>query len=427
MKRFDTDSDKGAVLIVVVGFVVVAMILLAFVVDRGRLYIVRSQMQSAVDAAALAGAQTFCGGTGDAKTVAVSYGAQNGVTIDPNKITVITGTTSFITVRASQTVDLAFGAFADTPRVAIGSLATAEKNCSVGYAAFAGGGHQGDDGEEDEGQSSKNGGLQISGPTNIQGSVYSDGDMKITSNQTIINGVIDYVNSCTGCSKAQLSSGGATTPWNGSATYLSTYCYAYQIGLDRPAGRTCPGGALTGGLIQSMPTSGSTYMAGNSISDCDVDSGWLSSHANVVSLNCGSRDVHISASWTNSTKLALISTTGSIIIDSDVTVGNSSFPVILYSMAGLQEHGNAGPAIDISGSSSLVMYGYLYAPIGRVYSGGSNNIVWTGTIIADGIDFNGATGKKYDGSDEDHENGGGGGVVGNVGFLARQSAITLVQ
>lgn len=131
-----TKNDRGAVAVFAVLFVLVAMVLLAFVVDRGRMYITRTQLQNTVDAAALAAAQAFCGGSGAAKDLAEEYGTKNGVTLDKGRMLPSTPTT-WIYVPASQQVNLVFGGFVGTPRVAVGAVATATRDCTQTYRFVA--------------------------------------------------------------------------------------------------------------------------------------------------------------------------------------------------------------------------------------------------------------------------------------------------
>ena len=119
-------------------FVILGLILLAFVVDRGRVYATQSQMQNAVDAAALAGAQEFCVG-GNAAQVAVNYAGSNGLA--PGTVLVdddgTLGDVRFINVRASQVVDMLFGSFVGTPKVAVAVQATAQRTCLSEYQFVA--------------------------------------------------------------------------------------------------------------------------------------------------------------------------------------------------------------------------------------------------------------------------------------------------
>lgn len=128
-------GDRGAVAIIVALFMVAAMILLAFVIDRGRIYVARAQLQNAVDAAALAGAQEFCVSGGNASAVASQYALSNGVS-NP-AITVQAGTVSYINVRASEPLQLFFGPFASADSATVAAQATASRSCQVIYRFVA--------------------------------------------------------------------------------------------------------------------------------------------------------------------------------------------------------------------------------------------------------------------------------------------------
>lgn len=139
-------DDRGAVTIIVAVFIVSAMILLAFVIDRGISYAARSELQNAADAAALAGAQELCANTPDAgyaaaMTAAQNYAASNGVTVDPtdpDQLQVVTnGTPPFVSVAGSKTVNSFFGAFTGVPQVFVAARATSERPCVRGFALFS--------------------------------------------------------------------------------------------------------------------------------------------------------------------------------------------------------------------------------------------------------------------------------------------------
>lgn len=129
--------DRGAVAVIAAIFIVVAMILIAFVVDRGRIYVVQAQLQNGVDAAALAAGIDICVG-GDAVGTAVSYGVQNGVDIAPEDVVVSpVGRTEYVNVRATTNVDLFFGAFVATPEVSVRAQATVERSCYTKVKMFS--------------------------------------------------------------------------------------------------------------------------------------------------------------------------------------------------------------------------------------------------------------------------------------------------
>lgn len=135
-----TSSDRGAVAIVVAVFVILGVVLLAFVVDRGRIYLTRSQLQNAVDAGALAGVQQFCltpaNPADTAEALAVRYANDNGaqsVLVDADSI----GSSSYINVRASEVVDMFFGGLVGQEEVAVAAQATASRLCEINYRVVA--------------------------------------------------------------------------------------------------------------------------------------------------------------------------------------------------------------------------------------------------------------------------------------------------
>lgn len=371
-------SDRGAVAIIVAVFMLVAMVLLAFVIDRGRIYAERAELQNAVDSAALAAAQAFCGGTGDPVAIAQQYATANNVDVASERVVVSTGSTSYVNVQASRVVPMFFGAFADTNDVGVAAQATASKSCAAGYAVFAGAE-----------------GFANSGGMDITGSIYSDGEVQITSNaNSVVDGSIDHSSDCNGCNKADLPDGNPT-PTNGGLPSKSARCFAYEIGLDRPVPNTtgCTGNNTNLGAIQSLTWSTSC--------PATITSSWFSSNPGVQALDC-SGDVDISA-WDNSRALVAVKSAGQITIDGQLTVGTMAKPVILYS-----ESSSRG--VEIKGNNDLDLFGYLYAPQGEIYVGGSSNLSWTGSVIGDEVDINGT--------------GSGG---GSVGFLALDPVVRLIQ
>lgn len=370
-------DDRGAVAIIVAVFAVAALVLLAFVIDRGRIYSERANLQNAVDSAALAAAQVFCGGTGDPVTIAQQYTALNASLTDLPQVVVSTGNTSYVNVQASRPLELVFGPFAGAEAVGVAAQATASKSCTSGYAVFAG-----------------TNGFTDSGGMTINGSIYSDGDAKITSAaNSVVDGSIDYASNCNGCDKAKLPDGSQTPTYPSDSK--STRCFAYEIGLDRPDPNTtgCAGEDSNVGAIQSLTFTGTC--------PSDIDATWFAANSGVQALNC-TGDVDISA-WDSSAALIAVKASGQITIDGQFTIGTMAKPVILYS-----ESSSRG--VEIKGNSDLDLYGYLYVPQGEVYVGGSSNLAWTGSVIADEVDINGT--------------GSGGGTVA---FLALDPEVRLIQ
>ena len=141
--RFRT-GDRGAVAIVVAVFAIVAMILLAFVVDRGRIYVLRTQLQNTVDAAALAAVQNTCrtpiAQPGVVRAIAVQYGNLNGVTIDPANVIVQDGpndASTGVSVAAEQSIGSVFGGFAGVGSSTVAARGSATRLCRTNFQFVA--------------------------------------------------------------------------------------------------------------------------------------------------------------------------------------------------------------------------------------------------------------------------------------------------
>jgi hypothetical protein len=123
------------------------MILLAFVIDRGRIYTQRTQLQNAVDAAALAAVQETCvfpfnatTTQANAKARAVEYGTLNQVPIAAADVLVFddgVGATTGVSVAASSVLNLFFGGFVGTEAVTVAARATATRTCTQTYQYVA--------------------------------------------------------------------------------------------------------------------------------------------------------------------------------------------------------------------------------------------------------------------------------------------------
>ncbi len=129
-------------------FAVVGLILVAFVVDRGRAYAIQSELQNTVDAAALAGAWELCGmgPTGEAANQATTFAGLNGVSnaTTPDSLRVSPpyriGNIDYLNVRASVPVEFLFGGFLNSQGAAVAAQATAGVDCrgEAGFAIYAG-------------------------------------------------------------------------------------------------------------------------------------------------------------------------------------------------------------------------------------------------------------------------------------------------
>ena len=138
------NEDHGQALIMVVLMLTVLLGFAALVVDVGNLYIVKSQLQNASDAAALAGAQDL-GTTVDAEATAKNYAEVNGV---PKAETLVDTTydnnPSKIEVFSTKNVSYTFARFLGLLETDVTARAVAQKATEGGdafnYAVFAGGG-----------------------------------------------------------------------------------------------------------------------------------------------------------------------------------------------------------------------------------------------------------------------------------------------
>lgn len=158
LRKPNATEDQGAVAIIVAVFAIVAMVLLAFVVDRGRIYVQRVQLQNAVDAAALAAVQATCGNPiadpTAVRTIATTYALNNGVYVDPINVIVQDGPTdgtTGVSVAATQNVPQIFGGFSGISSSNVAARGTATRLCSKTFrivanssATFTGSGSSGD-------------------------------------------------------------------------------------------------------------------------------------------------------------------------------------------------------------------------------------------------------------------------------------------
>lgn len=141
-QRWET-SERGAVAVVVAIFAVVAMILLAFVIDRGLAYAQRAQLQNSVDAAALAAVQATCASPemseADIRQVAIDYAWDNGEIV-PTEVIVqddpaysVTG----VSVAAQKSLQTFFGGFAGFEGGTVAARASATRICSADFQFVA--------------------------------------------------------------------------------------------------------------------------------------------------------------------------------------------------------------------------------------------------------------------------------------------------
>lgn len=136
MKRRRDENDRGAVAIVVALFLIVFMLLLAFVVDFGRVYAKEAELQNTADAAALAAAQNLPNTT-SAGTQVVSYVTSNN-TANKSQVSVVStsytplGSPDTVRVVVTEPVSLFFGGFVGRSSITPTATAVAKRNSAPG-------------------------------------------------------------------------------------------------------------------------------------------------------------------------------------------------------------------------------------------------------------------------------------------------------
>lgn len=138
------NEEKGVFTVLTAIFFIVIFGFVALVVDIGRLYVKRSQLQKAVDAAALAGVQELPESPDEAVSIAIEYAKQNGFSISSEDIQ-ITSTTwpngevvanDIITVRAKVVVSYIFGRVLGLKSTVVGAKASARAASPGGFREY---------------------------------------------------------------------------------------------------------------------------------------------------------------------------------------------------------------------------------------------------------------------------------------------------
>jgi len=126
------NDESGQILVVVVLLIVGLLGVAALIIDVGGMTLTKTQLQSAVDAAALAGARELPDNPTLARSKATSYAAANGISADTVTITISPNNKS-ITVAVSRTSSTFFAKIlgASTSTVAANATATVGVAASV--------------------------------------------------------------------------------------------------------------------------------------------------------------------------------------------------------------------------------------------------------------------------------------------------------
>lgn len=146
MARQPGPNERGAVAVLVAVGAVALLLLVGLVVDFGQVFATRARLQSAVDAAALAGAQEFClGRTNTEQEAAAIAAAEAYAGLNANAPLSLkeaeSGRISYLRVSASEPVSLFFGALADEAdglgNTAVGASAAASRECFINFQFVA--------------------------------------------------------------------------------------------------------------------------------------------------------------------------------------------------------------------------------------------------------------------------------------------------
>lgn len=344
------DDDRGAVAVLVAAFTIIAMILFAFVIDRGYAYVQRNQVQNAADAAALAAAHALCATPAVARATVVStaqnYATANGATLLDADVDIFDDGFSpeaGVSVAVNAVINNFFGGFVGNGSTAVAARATATRQCTSSFQFIA------------ENFTNFNGGNTVGG--NIYGGECFDGAggsfqmvavwRPITYNcPPPHNGATPIDPGSGGSVKVKEYSAPVQTPAAGFAN--AGYNRTYLDGL--PYAGNC--GSF----------SGADFLASGSPPAPLVCSGTGNSNADILDL---SGDVNRGFVAEGDIDVAATNYTG------------SAATWIIYSKNG-----------DIDITASLSDKAIVFAPNGTVTVNGSNTTV-NGLVLAKNITFNG--------------------------------------
>jgi len=355
-------DESGQVMVLFALSFAVFCCIAALVIDLGLVYVKKSNLQTAVDAAALAGAEALPS-ISTAKNAAVHYAELNGVDVSNTTVTSpYNGDSTKIEVVCTQTVEYTFARVLGYTTTEVSARAVAEKTGMSGgpfdYTIFSG-------------SSSET--LTINGSSQyIGGSVHSNYKFSINgSSQTITR-------------NAEAAS---TFKANGSSITI---------------GGTCQGSSIT--INGSKISIGSQVFGAAAIIDMLDFSATIQAEAEAAGATYTGNKTYNGSN---------IHVDSPIYVDGDLTVNGSSFigtGIILASgnisfngsnlkssgssVCFYSERGN----ITINGSN-IELDGIVYAPNGSIIMNGSNQTI-NGRVIGNKISFNGSNINITSGEDD---------------------------
>lgn len=359
LKRWKNESGQSTILIVL--SIVVLCGFAALVVDFGTAAVDKGQLQTAADAAAMAGAFELPSAS-SARSKAVQYAGINGV--ESAGVTVTTpynGDSKKIEVVCSQTVNYTFARILGFQSQVVTARAVAEKTGlsggAFGYAIFSG-------------SNSSLLGLHTSS-LNVTGSIHSNNAVQMNGSSQTVNGNVEAVNSYTAA--------GSSITITGTAQGSSVTTHGSSINIGNKLAVAAP--------VVSMPDFSDTVIAEATSAGTKYTGNTLfnGSNINVDGSVYVVGDITVAGSTFKGTGTMMA--TGNIQFNGSCIENSASTSVCVYS-----ENGN----IQINGSN-IQIDGVLYAPNGYIQVNGAN-IVINGRVIANQVQLNGSSIQVISGS-----------------------------
>ncbi|MGE5417386.1 MAG: pilus assembly protein TadG-related protein [Acidobacteriota bacterium] len=304
----------------------------ALVIDVGRMYLINSRMKSAVDSAALAGAQQLPD-TDQAYFTAfnmcVNAGEnQGGIDIQTN----YSGDPDKVKVSCTRQVDFFLAPVLGyhNRSLTVSSVATCAGSPAFDYAIFSG---------------SKTDMLQVSGSTkNVTGDVHTNNSAKFTSPNLTINGALEAMGS-----------------------------------IDVPSGSSIALQESNSSFVP-MPVWDANTLKSKAVAiyTCDHDFEAADLYLNGIYFVNG--DVHINGNIHGNCSIVA---TGNIHISGHVNYATANDSICMYSL----KEGNTGQAVIQIDGPNKTIHGILYAPNGEVKITGGSTVY--GAIIGNTVDIPG--------------------------------------
>lgn len=361
IRKLRGEAGQSAILVALTMVVLCGMA--AFAVDIGVIAVDKGQLQTAADAAALAGAGELPTAS-TARSKAIQYAGKNGVA--SSEVTATTpykGDSNKIEVVCTRTVEYSFARIFGLTSTTVSARAVAEKSGMsggpFGYTVFSG---------------SQSDTLTFNGSGQyIGGSAHSNNKFRINGSSQTITGNAEAVTNFTA---------------NGSSITISGTCQAASItthGSSINIGNTLSTPAAVidmpdfSDLIKAQAEAAGTKYTGNITyngSSLDLD------HPIYVEGNVTINGSHFSGT-------GFILATGNITFNGSNLKSSSGASVCFYSQNG---------DITVNGSSA-VLEGIVYAPNGTITMNGSNQTI-NGRVIGYEIDFNGSSTTIISGSND---------------------------